>query len=230
MATNYSPKIITNGLVFYMDPINASCYSGSGLTYSSLVSLSNSAIYASASYNSTTKSFDTNATTVTYDTIVYVPSITFADTSEYTLDFWVKVRNGATSFNSLCGNGGTNGWISLLLTSTSNWYPTFRDTPNGTYNDFSPITNIDLQNWTNIVMIFKANRSIDLYVNGNFIQTVSIALNTSLTITRIASGYSSSPNYYALQGSISATKFYNLALAATDVQRNFLALKGRFGL
>jgi hypothetical protein len=229
MAFHYSPNVTTKGLVFYMDPINTSCYTGTGITYSSLVSLSNSTISASASYNTLTKSFDTNAVTTTYDSIVFVPSITFADASEYTLDFWIKVRNGATNFNSLCGNGGTNGWIPLFLTSTSNWYPTFRDIPTGTYNDFTTITDVDLQNWTNIVMVFKSSRNIDLYVNSIFRQS-KIATNTSLIISRIASGYSSAPNYYALQGSISATKFYNIALSATEVERNFLSLKSRFVL
>ena len=229
MSSHSSPNITTNGLVFYMDPANTLCYSETGLTYSSLASLSNSTISGSASYNTITKSFDTNVTTITNDTIIFSPSITFLDASEYTLDFWVKLRNGATNANSLCGNGGTNGWIPLFITSTSNWYTTFRDTPTGAYNDFNPITNVDLKNWTNIVMVFKSSRTIDLYINSTFRQSVT-AVNTLLTISRIASGYSSAPNYYVLQGSISATKFYNRALSATEVERNFLSLNSRFGL
>ena len=229
MAFHYSPNVTTNGLVFYMDPINTNSYIGTGLTFSNLTSLTNGVITGSASYNTITKSFDTNATTTTNDTSILVPSITFLDTSGYTLDFWVKLRNGATSYNSLCGNGGGVGWIHLLITSTNIWYVSFRDIPSATFNNFSTITNVDLQNWTNIVMVFKSSRVIDLYVNGTFRQSLTVA-NTQLIISRIASGYSSSPTFYALQGSISATKIYNRALSTTEVERNFLSLKSRFNL
>jgi hypothetical protein len=229
MAFNYSPKIVNSGLVLYMDPINTKSYTGTGLTWSNLTSGSLSTLYGASSYNSTLKSFDTNATAITNDYGIFSPSITFNDTSEYTLDFWVKLRSGATSFNSLCGRGATTQWLPLFLTSTTNWFLRYRET-SGTYNDFITITDINLQNWTNITVVIKSSRVLDLYINGYFRDSVSTPTNTAFNITRLASGYSSGGNYYPLQGSISATKIYNRKLSSTEVLQNFNSLKTRFGL
>ena len=214
-----------------MDPINTKCYTGTGSTWSNLTSGRSGTIYGLSTYNTTLQSFDTNATTVTNDYGISTPNtITFTDGSEYTLDFWVKLRSGATSFNSLCGQGGTTQWLPLFLTSTTNWYPRYRET-SGTYNDFTPITDINLQNWTNITLVIKSNRIIDLYTNGNFRESIlTTPTSTVFNITRIASGYSSGGNYYSLQGSISATKIYNRTLSSKEVLQNYNATKGRYGL
>ena len=230
MAFNYSPKIVNSGLVLYMDPINTKCYNGTGLTWSNLTSGSLGTLYGSSSYNSTLNSFDTNATAITNDYGIFSPSITFVDGSEYTLDFWVKIRSGATSFNSLCGRGATTQWLPLFLTSTTNWYPRYRET-SGTYNDFTPITDINLENWTNITLVIKSNRVVDLYINGSFrSSSLTTPTSTVFNITRLASGYSSGGNYYPIQGSISSTKIYNRTLSSTEILQNFNALKSRFGL
>lgn len=213
-----------------MDPINTKCYTGTGITFSNLVSPSTCTLYGSTSYNSTTKSFDTNSTLITDNNAIITPTITFSDTNEFTLDFWVKLRSGATNVNSLCGRSATQPWILLTLTSTSNWFLRFRET-SAAYNDFSPITNIDLQNWTNIVLVFKSNRVINLYTNGYFRESIlTTPTNTSLIITNLAAGYSSGGNYYSLQGSISATKIYNKNLLPSEILQNYNALKSRFGL
>lgn len=229
MAFHYSPKIVNSGLVLYMDPINTKSYTGTGSTWSNLTSGSIGTLYGSSSYNITLNSFDTNANAVTNDYGIFSPSITFNDTSEYTLDFWVKLRSGATSYNSLCGRGATTQWLHLFLTSTTNWFLRYRET-SGTYNDFITITDINLQNWTNITVVIKSSRVLDLYINGYFRDSVSTPTNTAFNITRLASGYSSGGNYYALQGSISATKIYNRKLSSTEILQNFNALKTRFGL
>jgi hypothetical protein len=229
MAFHYSPKIVNSGLVLYMDPINSKSYTGTGLTWSNLTSGSLGNLYGSSSYNSTTKSFDTNATAITNDYGIFSPSITFVDGSEYTLDFWVKLRSGATSYNSLCGRGATTQWLPLFLISTTSWFLRYRET-SGTYNDFTSITDINLQNWTNITLVIKSTRVVSLYINGNFRESISTPISTVFNITRLASGYSSGGNYYPLQGSISATKIYNRSLSSTEVLQNFNALKSRFGL
>lgn len=227
---NYSPKIVTSGLIFYMDPINTKSYSGSGVTWTNLVSGLTSSIFASASYNSSTKSFDTNATLITDYTGVNTQTITFADASEYTLDFWVKLRSGATNLNSLCGLGATTQWVLLNVTSTSNWFPRYREN-SGVYNDFNPITNVNLVNWTNITLVIKSSRVVDFYLNGTFIESsLTTPSSTLLTINRVASGYSSGGNNYPLQGSISSTKFYNRKLTSIEILQNYTSLKSRFGL
>ena len=60
MAFNYSPNITTDGLILYMDPANTRSYT-TGVTWSNLA-IVNDGLLSSVTYNSTTKSFDTNVT------------------------------------------------------------------------------------------------------------------------------------------------------------------------
>jgi hypothetical protein len=229
MAFHYSPKIINSGLVLYMDPINTKCYTGTGSSWNNLISGVTGSLYGTySSYNTINKSFDTNSTSIFDNSGIVTETITFNDASTYTLDFWIKIRNGAsTTTNSLCGPGNTTQpWVLVYVTTTTNWFIRFRESITATYFDFTPSTT-DITKWSNIVLVFNSNRVINLYLNGVFIGTTT-PNNTSLTIRRLAAGYASGGNYYPLQGSISATKIYNRNLSAIEVLQNYNALKTRF--
>lgn len=229
MAFNYSPKIVSSGLIFYMDPINTKCYTGTGITFSNLVTPSNS-ILSGPSYNSTTKSFDTNATLDTQLNNISCDTITLADGSAYTLDVWVKLRSGiGATANTLFGSGAAYPFVLISCNTGTTWYPRFCNSSNIYYN-FSAISGYNLeQNWANVTLVFNSNRDIYYYLNGVYREVITAA-NTSFIINKIASGYSLSGNYYPLQGSISATKIYNKSLSSTEVLQNFNALKTRFSL
>ena len=242
MAFHYSPNVTTDGLILYMDPINTKSYPGTGLTWSDISGLVHTyngnigGTLSSVTYNSTSNSFDTNAIFATQSNNISCGAITFADAGEYTLDFWVKLRTGITTnySNTIFGNGiPSSSLVTLNTLSGISWQITFISNTGLTQYYWSPINDYDLiNNWVNITLVFKSNRNIDFYLNGVYKQTV-IPTNTSFYINKIASGYNSgaAPTIYnPLQGSISATKIYNRALKATEVDRNYKALSSRFGL
>lgn len=229
MAFHYLPNITTNGLILYMDPANTKSYSGTGVTWSNLA-IVNDGLLSSVTYNSTTKSFDTNVTLATQSNYISCNTITFADTNEYTLDVWVKLRVGiGSTANTLFGADTSYPFVLISCNTGNTWFTRFCNSSN-TYYNFAVITGFNLeQNWGNITLVVKSNRNIDYYLNGVYRETIATT-NTSLVINKIASGYSSSGTYYSLQGSISATKIYNRALSSSEVERNYLSLKSRFGL
>lgn len=229
MAFHYSPNITTNGLILYMDPANTKSYSGTGVTWSNLA-IMNNGLLSSVTYNSTTKSFDTNVTLATQSNYISCNTITFADTSEYTLDVWVKLRVGiGSTANTLFGADTSYPFVLISCNTGNSWYPRFCSSSNIYYN-FASIPGLNLeQDWVNITLVFKSNRNIDYYLNGVYRETINTT-NTSLVINKIASGYLSGGTYYSLQGSISATKIYNRALSLNEVERNYLSLKSRFSL
>lgn len=231
MAFHYSPNVTTNGLVFYMDPINTKSYTGTGITWSDISGSNIGGTLSSVTYNSSSKSFDTNVIFGTQSNNISCGTITFADTNEYTLDFWVKLRTGiGSTTNSIFGTGtNTNPLVFISCNTGNTWFPRFTSLSNITY-DFTGIIDYNLeQNWANITLVFKSNRNIDFYLNSIYKSTIT-PTNTSITINKIASGYSLGGTYFSLQGSISATKIYNRALSTTEVERNFLSLKSRFDL
>ena len=215
-----------------MDPINTKCYTGTGATFSNLISPSISNKILGTSYNSISKSFDTNATLDTQSNNISCDTITFADASEYTLDFWVKLRSGiGSTANSIFGNGTSSRPLVFISCNTGNtWFPRFTSSLNITY-DFTGIIDYNLeQNWANVTLVFKSNRNIDFYLNGVYKQSIIVVTNTSLIINKIGSSFFGGGLYYPLQGSISATKIYNKSLSSSEVLQNFNALKSRFGL
>jgi hypothetical protein len=194
MAFNYSPKVVTDGLVLYLDAANPKSYVSGSTTWTDVSGNNRGGnLIGSASFTTGPEAFNTNCTTIT-DTGYLTPSsqITFADASSYTFDFWVKMRaNAQATLHSLLGRGLTSPWL-LINTSTTtglSWYLRFRDSAS-VYNDFSTISDTNIQNWTNVTMTADTSRNLSLYVNGVFRQT--IVVTTSLFfVSRIAGGYSS---------------------------------------
>lgn len=166
-------------------------------------------------------------------------SIVFNDQASYSMNFWVKLDSDARAdLHSLCGALGTGQWLSIDLDSAvdgTDWFVRYRD-GDGVYRSFEKINNIpsidniDIrENWTNICVVVKSNRDVLLYVNGMYIDT-QVSTNTLFTVRALAGGYSSSGNYYALQGSLGMASFYRKELSADEVYKNFYVIKGRFGL
>jgi hypothetical protein len=227
------PNIVTNGLVLALDAANTKSYPGSGTSWTDLSGNGwGGSLIGSASFSSGPNRFDTNCTTVTDTGYLSTSSqLTFADASSYTFDFWVKMRvNAGATFHSLLGIGTTNPWLSIFTGSTTglSWYVRFRDNA-AVYNDFTIITDTNIQNWTNITITADTSRNLNLYVNGAFRQT--IVLTTSLfNVSRIAGGYLSGANQYNFQGSIASSKLYNRTLLAQEVLQNYNGQKSRFNL
>ena len=234
MATQYAfGKVVTNGLVLALDAADRNSYVSGSTTWNDLSGNGwGGSLIGSASFSSDSDRFDTNCTTITNIGYLSTSSqLTFADASSYTFDFWVKMRDNAeVSANSLLGRGASSPWLPIYTGTTTgfSWYLRFRDSA-ATYNNFTTISDTNIQNWTNITITADTSRNLSLYVNGVFRET--IVLTTSLFyVSRIAGGYSSGANQYNFQGSIASSKFYNTALSATEVLQNYDAQKSRFGL
>jgi hypothetical protein len=86
---------------------------------------------------------------------------------------------------------------------------------------------ISAGSWFHFSLVFDSNTFYG-YVNG--VQTGSAALSNDLTFDRIGDD-TNRDNYPAyMKGKISNFKIYNRALTASEVQQNFNALRGRFGI
>ena len=232
MAFHYSPKITTDGLSIYLDPANTYSYSGSGTDWYDIGRRGASgSMLAGFAYDSASKSFyNASGVSTTATWITMTPSLSISDLAQYSLEFVVRLRSNATNtFHSLCGLGGTNPWVGIYGTPTS-WYMFFRDAPTGAYNNSTTITTYNLSSKAaTLCFTFGADRTVRFYINGSLVSS-AVAANTSLTINRVAGGYSSGGNYHPFQGYFSAFRFYQKTLSDSEVLRNHLALAPRFGL
>jgi len=233
MALQYANgKIVTSGLILALDASDRNSYVSGSTTWTDVSGNGwGGSLIGSASFTTGPNAFNTNCSTVT-DIGYLTPAsqITFADASSYTFDFWVKMRPSAqVTAHSLLGRGSSSPWLPIYTGTTTgfNWYLRFRDSA-AVYNNFSTITDTNIQSWTNITMTADTSRNLSLYVNGVFRETI-VVTTTLFYVSRIAGGYSSGGTQYNFQGSISSAKFYNRNLSATEIAQNYNAQKSRFG-
>ena len=187
-------------------------------------------LVGSTSYSSSPSKFDTNSTAITDQNYLTTSSeITFADGSEYTWDFYIKLRSSVqVTYQSLLGRNSTNPWLSLYPTTSSatSWNIRYRQS-GATYYNTTNINYDIINNWGNITLSVDSSRNVNVYLNGELKETIN-PTTTLFYVNVIAGGYSSGGSYYPLQGSIASCKLYNRALTPQEIQQNFNALRSRF--
>lgn len=229
MGINYSPKIVTDGLVLCLDAANPLSYTPGDSLWKDLSGNGNNGTLANgAIYNTNNKG---NIIFGGNDDIVSISaSNSLGKSTSYTTSAWVRYTNiGHTGWMMICDsvNYGVGGGYMMWLTSDSpsngkllasfdgNWqYGTVRIPPNS---------------WTNLC-ISKNNNQLSFYVNGLFDITRTYNFNSSTSSTSVDIGYSMRNTGYPFNGNISQVSIYNKALTSQQILDNYRATKGRFGL
>ena len=228
MAFNYSPKIVTDGLVLYLDAANSKSYVSGSTTWSDVSgngnngTLVNGPGYSSANNGSIV--FDG------VDDYVSYPTITFTN-QPYTLEMWGKLPGPIDSSNrrTIFTRDSDIGEFS----NTSVFRTTFiLDSATTFLNfNFSTAGTIQLNIPFHWVFTLDSSKQVMMYLNGN----PTPSANTQLTsYTNIVSSY----NRFGLRGSnarryngnLNINRIYNRALSQQEITQNYNALKGRFGL
>jgi hypothetical protein len=225
MALSHSPKIVTDGLVLCLDAANPKSYPGSGNTWFDLSGTGNNgSITGTPIGNGTTNFTGTNS-------FVTIPF----NANSFTFDFEQTVmivlrptENDASRrnpYNQAYSGGGTwthepNGTISSYFGTTGN---------NGsTWQALSSAVVVQNE-WA--VMTSTRNTTANFvrwYKNGVLTSSVASNYTQGLTGTQnilIGAGYVSS-----YIGNIDYVAVYNRALSTQEVQQNFNAIRGRYGL
>jgi hypothetical protein len=242
MSFHYSPKIITEGLVLYLDAANTRSYPGVGTTWSDLSRSENTGTLINGpTFNSA------NGGSIVFDGTNDLVEITgIENITSFSISVWFKMTGPGntggftnTYYNSLFGiNSVTNPTTRRILVSTST-NPSIAEgrilVQMGGSNYFSDNTSIGITTtnaWNNVVYTFAANTA-RLYING-IVQTSQS--NSGVTFPFVSDSklyvgaYSNPIVAYAMLGNIAQTQIYNRALSASEVLQNYNATKTRFGL
>jgi hypothetical protein len=227
MSVAYNPKIVTNGLVLALDAGNTKSYPGSGTTWTDLSGRNNNAtLIGGATYNSA------NMGSIAFDFINGVANINDADSLSFTdniftIDIWVYFN----SVNVTQGVIGKRGWEYSIYTTGSNALYFYAWTAAGSGIYFNQTT-IQAATWYNFSWVADGAQSI-LYVNSvpgaPYVKVAGTMSNTGVGLTVGRGGEASTGDAY-MNGKVSNTKFYNRALSATEIQQNFNATRGRYGI
>ena len=233
MSFHHSPKIVTNGLVLYLDAANRKSYSGSGNTWRDLSGNDNNGNLVNS------PSFTDNVFNFTGNNYITTPLNVYSqDNSIFSINLWFKATaNGIILHQTTAANNGTNnGWVPAVYIDSNNklrvtcfW--------GGSISNQTYISSNDViyNKWYNIVHTFDSSNNRRVYIDGLLVSTINGAqASYSSTFYLIlgagaASGWPNDPAT-GMRGSISNFSFYRKTLLQTEILQNYNAIKGRFNL
>lgn len=223
MAFNYSPKIVTNGLVLYLDAANTKSFVSGSTRWNDI---SRSGISGTL-VNGPTFS-NTNGGNIVFDGVDDYGTLS----SNLVLNgSFTWVINCKSNVMSAAQNRQT------YLAGTGNW---FEQSDNDTLfvvntNELSfnlelPTGLLPQNTWYNIAVTRKTDNTFDFYYNG-VKQTLrgggTTPVSASYNIS-IVGAISGGGRYW--NGNMSQILIYNRALTSDEILQNYNATKSRFGL
>ena len=220
--------VIDSSLKLWLDAGQTASYPGSGTTWTDLSgngnngTLTNGPTYTSSNGGSLV--FDGTNDYVTLGS-------SLSGTLAGTISFWIKLTNTITT--GYAGNQrpwGKNGDFECRWGGTGGGADRSLATDIGGILSLVSVQNTWLNTvWYNITIVYNgATNSSALYVQGVLDATGTAGNVTGLTGNWIIGATSSTAG--PLNGQISQYLIYNRALSVAEVQQNFNALRGRYGI
>ena len=225
MAFNYSPKIVTDGLVLALDAANPNSYVSGSTSWRDISRGGNNGTLTNGpTYNSA------NGGSIVFDgTNDYVNcgSGSILNLSNLTLNSWVKPNTISGLRNiiayELCYKVRFNDSnINLLVGDGTSWH-TFG------YTSSPSIIN---NNWYNVAVTIRSGINYNIYLNGVSILTSSCGGVGTNSRKLFVGAYATALDVPGeiFNGSISSAQLYNRSLSAAEITQNYNATKGRYGL
>jgi len=234
MAFHYSPKIVTDGLVFYVDAANPKSFVDGNTAWNDLSRSGNNGILTNG------PTFDSgNGGSIVFDGINdYVSTSNNLDiigNSKRTIEIWFYPTSSPSRQTLLSyGGSGTGQRFEIDYNGVAGG-------PNNIYfvgwnRDRYTTSTLSLNTWSQVLITYNGGgvSSVDgikIYYNGviqPLLGGTDIPLNTTNSICFL--GYDGISNRLPYDGNISNVKIYNRALTDSEVLQNYNALKSRFGL
>jgi hypothetical protein len=223
MAFNFSPKIVTDGLVLYLDAANPRSYPGSGIAWYDLngnennASLQNGPTYNTI-YNGNITCDGINdyvqvAGVVTSFTlgIIYQPLVFDTNTATGRYNYVIESNSGGSNKMFLRYNT-TNSGAQLLLANHGSGG-----------GEQSVIVNHTVGAVYNALITYDdTSKYTALYINGTLVSSLTMTAPLLYQGTRQL-GYTFNARYFTY-------KVYNRALTPIEIQQNYNAMRSRFGL
>jgi len=221
MATLYSPKIVTDGLVLCLDAANTKSYSGSGTTWTDLsgngynATMSNLTSSNWVTYNGV-KAFETNDTN---DQGFRVSNFPYPQSGR-TYEIWINSKSFSIGWQTWFDDGGGERVLFGTSTNSIHIYPDVNLTS----------ANLAIGNWYQLAytMTGGAGSTAKGYKNGQLVgsgtYTYTIASTPSILYILGDAGGEVTSCYCSM------VRVYNRVLSDSEILQNFNALRGRYGL
>jgi hypothetical protein len=228
MAIAYNTSIVRSGLVLHLDAANRKSYPGTGTAWNDLSGNGNNATLVNSPTFNASGYFTFNGTNnyATLSNTLAIAQSIYSSTVEI-----IAYRNTTTNFEVMFG-GGTqslnSGFYFGFRSSTNNFmYAFYGNDQDGT----TPTTNVAWNSYTATYNVAQSSRY--RYFNSVLLSPSQSSGVTNSSSSNFAIGaYQTSPgvisNYFA--GRIAVVRVYNRELTSLEIQQNFNATRGRYGI
>jgi len=227
VGIDYNTVIVSDGLVYFIDPANPRSYSGSGFTVNGLISGLGATLVNGTGFSSINNgSFFFDGTNDYINTNQNSSSIGLTS-SDFSICLWTKIIDN-NQYNAFVSRTSSNvpapldmythtadRKIRILLGNTLSW-----TTLNS--NAQLPLS------WT--YLVFTLNSTLmSVYFNGILDNSGTLTASRVESSNPIIIG-TRDDNFTHMKGNISQVQIYNRALSATEILQNYNATKRRYGL
>lgn len=243
MAYNFSPKIVTSGLVLYLDAANTKSYPGSGtLWYDLSGNELNGNLVNGPTFSTTNNGYIRCDGSDDYIEVLDNSKLDFG-VNNFTVEYWFRKLSTSVGV----GNDnvwGVNKWNTGASPGTSEWTLSIGNTDVDSYS-FSvrvgttqygtgnSVDQLSINTWYQLVGI-RSGGSLQTYVNGELKQNVSpVGFSSSSVINNVGRNLrinNSAVNSFYTRADNSIVRIYNIALSTTEIEKNYNTTKTRFGL
>jgi hypothetical protein len=218
MALQHHPRIVSNGLLMYIDAANTRSYSGSGNTALGLITGIDGTLVNGVGFtteNNGAFTFDGSNDYINFGNSSAVQQ------SSGTLSAWAKASSPGSSYRGIIAKQGAYGLFytdSVLVA-----YDWAADAPRSTG------INIADNTWKNVVLTYQSGVSngTRIYINGVSVLTTTITIQSQ--VANLFGGAEANASQFA-SCQASSFKMYNRVLTATEVLQNYNAAKKRYEL
>jgi len=230
MSLGHGAGIIRNGLVLHLDAANLKSYPGTGTAWNDLSGQSNNGTMINGvGYNVADKgfmTFDGVDDTINCGPVSQIGS----SLTGLTVSVWINTNSSTTRM--ILENGTNHTTNTFYLAQENNNYYTFEVYGAGGYDVVYANYIYQLNTWYNLVGVWSSGNNVDMYTNGTVsngqrggsIRTSVITGNTNMFVGSRAG------TVIPFSGKIGDVKLFNRALSAQEIQKNFEALRGRYGI
>jgi hypothetical protein len=233
MATYYSPKVVTDGLVLCLDAGNPKSYNGTGTSSYDLSGANNDGTLTNGP--AFTGSFGGAIVFDGSNDYISVPStngpIQFG-TNPFAIELWIYPTNSTARQGLLTSSGGVNGTGPIFAIQGQG---TTNAVGSGLYGSADTVNtgnNGITSNVWNHVVLTRTSTSTNatfIFVNGILKAAGTISTNFS-SAQAVGIGYTNVAGEYYV-GNIASVRVYkNKSLSLNEILQNYNATKARFGL
>ena len=222
MGLGHNPSVVIDSSVrLYIDAANSRSYPGSGTTWFDILGSNNGTLTNGPTFTSS------NQGSIVFDGTDDIVTTSLSATLSFTWSVWFKTNVLASGYRNIISVPTASYMLMLLDISSNNmgfW------SSDGMGGGSLGVTSLSTNTWYNAVLVREGDgisNGYKAYLNSEFKGSANTAI-WSIANTISFGGRTDTSQYF--NGNIAQAMIYNTALNQAQINQNFNALRGRFGI